>query len=444
MNNEKIITRLPPSPTGKFHIGTARTALFNYAFAKQNGGEMLFRFEDTDKERSKEEYESDILNGLEWLEIEINKEKIFKQSERGEVYKKYLEKMIADDKAYISKEDGGDREEVIRFKNPNVKIKFNDLIRGDIEFDTTELGDFVIAKSIDEPLYHLVVVIDDLETEVTHVIRGEDGISNTPRQILIQEAIGAPRPKYAHLPLILASDRSKMSKRHGAVAVMEYKEQGYLPGAILNHLMLLGWNPGTDQEIFSLDEFIKDFDLSKVQKSGAIFNIEKLNWVNSEYLIKKTAEELGEMTSCYMTDKNADVGLWNKIVKLLVDDKRIEKLSDIKNIVKAGELDYFFEQPKIETDRLNWKNEKDINTTKRHLEKVSELLSNLDEKDFNSNTIKESIWDYAEQEGRGNVLWPFRMALTGLDKSPDPITLSEILGKQKTIERVQNAINQIK
>ncbi|MDQ2932939.1 MAG: glutamate--tRNA ligase, partial [bacterium] len=284
-----IITRFPPSPTGYLHIGRARTALFNYLFARKQGGKMVFRIEDTDKERSKKEYEENIIECLKWLNIGYDSGP-FRQSERNEIYSKYIQKLIDDGFAYVSKEDTSatpegetKRAEVIRFKNPKKKIIFTDLIRGEIEFDTTDLGDFVIAKSIDEPLYHLTVVVDDHEMEITHVIRGDDGISNTPRQILIQEGIGAKRPLYAHVPLILAADKSKLSGRHGAVAVSEYRNEGYLPEAIINFLALLGWNPGTDQELFTVEELIQQFDLEKVQKSGAIFNIEKLKWFNRQY-----------------------------------------------------------------------------------------------------------------------------------------------------------------
>ena len=246
-----IITRFAPSPTGFLHLGSARTAFFNYLYARKNKGKFILRIEDTDKERSTREFEEDIINALSWLKIPY--ETLYKQSERTDIYKKYLKKLVDEDKAYVSKEEvkkEGHREEVIRFRNPNKKIKFADLVRGDIEFDTTDLGDFVIAKSSEEPLYHLAVVVDDFEMGITHVIRGEDHISNTPRQILIGEALGAPRPQYAHIPLILAPDRSKLSKRHGALAIAEYRNRGYMSEAICNYLALLGWNPGTDQEIF--------------------------------------------------------------------------------------------------------------------------------------------------------------------------------------------------
>ncbi|HEU5114515.1 MAG TPA: glutamate--tRNA ligase family protein, partial [Candidatus Paceibacterota bacterium] len=279
------VTRFAPSPTGYLHAGNYRTAVFSYLFARQNGGKFILRVEDTDRARSKKEYENNILESLEWLKLPYDE--MYRQSERGDIYREYLEKLIAEDKAYVSQEttvhnqeDNAKerRTEVIRFRNPNKRVRFQDLIRGDIEFDTTELGDFVIAKSVTEPIFHFAVVLDDYLMGITHVIRGEDHISNTPRQILIQEALGAPTPIYAHLPLVLAHDRSKLSKRHGAESMTHYRDAGYVPDALLNYMALLGWNPGTDQEIFDLDGLIKAFDISKVQKGGAIFNEEKLRW----------------------------------------------------------------------------------------------------------------------------------------------------------------------
>lgn len=286
LKSEKVIVRMAPSPTGKLHIGTARTTLFNYLFARQSEGKFILRIDDTDTERSTSEFEQNILDGLSWLGLEYDE--LFRQSERTDVYVSYLKKMVENDSVYISKEEikeEGQRSKVIRLRNPNKKIIFEDLIRGTVEFDTTELGDFVVAKSLEEPLYHLASVVDDIEMNITHVIRGEDGISNTPRQILIQEAIGALRPIYAHLPLILAPDRSKLSKRkHGeSVSLDYYRDKGYSPAAIVNYLALLGWNPGTEQEIFTLGELIKVFDIAKVHKGGAIFDEKKLAWVNRKH-----------------------------------------------------------------------------------------------------------------------------------------------------------------
>lgn len=439
--NNEIIVRFPPSPTGLFHVGNARTALFNYLFAKKNNGKLLFRLEDTDAERSKKEYEDNIIEGLKWLGIEMDFNNIIRQSERKEIYKKYLQKMIDDGHAYFSNEENaeeGKRAEVIRFKNPNKKIKFNDLIHGEIEFDTTELKDFVIAKSLEEPVYHLAVVVDDFEMGVNHVIRGEDGISNTPRQILIQEAIGAPRPIYAHLPLVLAEDRSKLSKRkHGEIVSLSYyRQKGYLAEAMINFLALLGWNPGADQEIFSMNEIIEQFDLSRVQKSGAIFNIKKLNWINSYYIKKLDEEKLFEMCQQYFKNYDNDKEKIKKILKI--------KKERMNNLAEAGEeIAYFFEQPEYKKELLLWKQEKSLDKTKQHLEKISELLENLEENNFMSHNIKEKVWDYAEKQGKGNVLWPLRVALTGFDKSPEPFIVAEILRKKETLNRIKNAVKKI-
>jgi len=427
-----ITTRFAPSPTGVLHLGGARTALFNFLFAKQNNGKFILRIEDTDLTRSKKEYEDDIIRGLKWLGLKW--EEFYRQSDRKEIYKKYLKKLLNEDRAYISKETEGERESVIRFRNPGRKIVFKDLIRGEIEFDTTELGNFVIAKDEESPLYHLAVVVDDFEMKISHIIRGEDGISNTPRQILIQEAIGAPRPVYAHIPLILGPDRSKLSKRHGAVSINEYLQQGYLPEAIINFIAFLGWNPGTDKEIYNINELIKDFSLDKIQKAGAIFNKEKLNWINREYIKKMDIDELAEKCEPYL--KNYELRIKNKeknrkIIEL--QRERINKLSEV------GEgIEYFLKEPEYEKKLLIWK---DIAEEKIavHLKQVFKILCDIQENDFNKEKIKEAVWKYADEHGRGSVLWPFRAALTGLDKSPDPFTVAEILGKEETLRRLKIA-----
>ncbi|MEK7194136.1 MAG: glutamate--tRNA ligase family protein [Patescibacteria group bacterium] len=392
---KKIIVRMAPSPTGPLHIGTARTTLFNYLFARKNGGKFILRIEDTDKERSTKEFEQNILDGLSWLGLSYDE--LFRQSERTDIYVSYVKKMIENGSAFISKEEvkkEGDRPEVVRFRNPSKKIKFNDLVRGEVEFDTTELGDFVIAKSPEEPLYHLAVVVDDHEMGVTHVIRGEDHISNTPRQILIQEAIGAERPVYAHLPLILDSERKKLSKRkHGeAVWLDTYKKQNILPQALLNYLALLGWNPGTEQEIFSLDELIKSFSIEKIQKGGAIFDTKKLDWVNKEH------------------------------VKLLPPKEQLELVA----------RDYDSTLLPLDRLKIAWK-DTSIEETKNHLLHVLNIMSN-----------KEDMMEYAEKWGRGNVLWPLRYALSGKEKSPDPFTLIAILGIEESKKRVARAIELLK
>ncbi|MEK7200986.1 MAG: glutamate--tRNA ligase family protein [Patescibacteria group bacterium] len=439
MENQKIIVRYPPSPTGLFHIGNARTFLFNYLFAKQNDGQIVFRLEDTDKERSKEEYANDIIENLKWLGIEPDFSTMVKQSERSEIYKKYINKLIEEGKAYFAEPafaeaTAGEGRKVIRFRNPNKKIKFNDLIRGDIEFDTTELKDFVIAKSLDEPVYHLAVVVDDFEMGVTHIIRGDDGISNTPRQILIQEAIGAPRPIYAHLPLMLAEDKTKLSKRkHGEqVSVSFYKNAGYLPEAMINFLVMVGWNPGNDQEIWSKEELIKIFDIKKVQKKGGIFNIEKLRWLNKEYMrLQKnnTKNLIIEKLKVKFENKK----IHPKLVETIFE--KIEVISDIDVLIENGELDYFFNKPELEIDKICWKNQSKEDC-KQKLEKILVLAKGGTFEDF----LRCHLRELAEKEGKGEVLWPLRYVLSGREKSPDPFTLIEILGVEETIKRIQNAI----
>jgi len=440
-------------------MGSVRTALFAYLFARQNKGKFILRIEDTDKERSKKEFDDAILESMKWLGFEYDE--FYRQSERTEIYKKYLNKLVTDGKAYLSKEENpeeGQSREVIRFKNPNKKVKFTDLIRGEIEFDTTELGDFVIAKNMEEPLFHLVVVVDDFEMGINHVIRGEDHISNTPRHILIQEAIGAPRPIYAHLPLVLWEDKSKLSKRkHGEkVSLQYYRSLGYLPEAILNFLAMIGWNPGGDKEIFSREELINLFDFKKIQKSGAVFNVKKLDWINQHYIrsmnydlrIAKIKEELKNAGM-----ENVDKEILKKIDSVATE--RISRFGEIKEMAERGEFNYFFKAPKFPKEKLLWstsqnkskastdqgKDETDFTKTKKHLENILEKISAISEKEWNKDSVKAAIWDYAEKEGRGNVLWPMRYSLSGMEKSPDPFTLAELLGKKETLSRIANAVN---
>lgn len=419
-SDKKIVVRIPPSPTGYFHVGRARTALFNYLFAKKHGGDIVFRIEDTDKERSKLEYEEDIKDALAWLGITYDKGP-FRQSERGDVYRTYIEKMIEDGTAYISHETEGKNTEVIRLKNPNKVITFTDAIRGDISVDTTELGDFVIARNINDPLYHLTVVVDDFDMGITHVIRGDDGIANTPRQILIQEAIGAPRPVYAHVPLILGPDKSKMSARHGATSLRDFKAEGYLPEAMVNYLALLGFNPGGEREIYSMDELIGVFDISRIQKGGAVFDYTKLRWMNKEYIRKLDKETVRAIAAEKIGHPISDT-------LLTVIIERIEIFSDIDKMVAEGELDYFFNEPVLDPEKISWKNSSPEDS-KIHLEKVLSLIE-----------ADSDVMPYAEEVGKGNVLWPLRYALSGKEKSPDPLTLMEILGKDETERRIKRAI----
>ncbi len=434
-NTKSVITRFAPSPTGFLHIGNVRTGLFAYLFARCYGGKFILRIEDTDKERSKKEYEDDIIHSLAWLGISYDE--VYRQSERTDIYKRYLKKMLDEGSAYEAEENEGGTGKVVRFRNPNTVVAFHDIIRGDISVDTTELKDFVIAKDAETPLFHLAVVVDDFEMGITHIIRGEDHISNTPRQILIQRAIGAPEPVYAHLPLILAPDRSKLGKRNGALPVHAYEQEGYLPDALLNFLVLLGWNPGDEREIFTPEELIKEFDIAKVQKSGAVFNQEKLNWINKEHLRKMPAKDLRVLVAEHIGV--SDDARIEKIAPIVLD--RISKISDIEKMAEEGEWDYFFTAPEYDTGKLLWKDsaKEDIANN------IDSAIKLLQSADFSSaDTVKKALWDFAEERGRGAVLWPIRYALSGRDKSSDPFTIAAIIGKEEAISRLRIALSRLR
>ena len=454
-----IRVRIAPSPTGPMHVGTARTALFNWLFAKKNNGVFILRIEDTDKERSEKKYEDNIIAGLEWLGLDYQEGPI-RQSERGEIYEKYIKKLFDSGSAFycyhtpeelekekegqmakklaprhvcIHKTEAGERRssKVIRFANPGGKITFSDLIRDEIKFDVDFLGDFSIAKDESTPLYNLAAAIDDYEMKISHVIRGEDHISNTPKQILIYQALSLEPPTYAHLPMILGTDKSKLSKRHGATALTEYKEAGYLPEAMFNFLALLGWSPGNDAEILSQDEIVEQFSLDKVQKSGAVFNTEKLDWMNGEYIRKMPLGELTNLSKAYLP-QDTDLDL-QKIVAL--EQPRMKKLSEI------GDSTEFFFKDKLEYDPelLKWK-DMSGEKLKAILETLEKLLDEIPEEDYTKEKLEKILMPEAEKIGdRGKLLWPLRVALTGRKASPGPFEVAEILGKKRCLIRIKEA-----
>ena len=491
---KEIRVRMAPSPTGLLHVGNARTALFNYLFAKHEGGKLILRIEDTDLERSKPEFEKDILKNFEWLDIKWD-EGPYRQSERTAIYAEYLGRLLKENKAYYcfcSEEEleavrqdqlsrglapkyngkchnlapeeikeclSKGKPSIIRFRTRQEKISFTDLIRGKIEFDSSLIGDFAIAKDLNTPLYNFAVVVDDFEMKISHIIRGEDHIPNTPKQILIQEALGFPQPKYAHLPLILGPDKSKLSKRHAAVSVANYREEGYLPEALINFMAFLGWNPGTDQEIYSLGALAQEFSLDRVQKAGAIFNIKRLDYLNGFYIRQKPLDELTELCQPYLPARiatqsvaggpKAEKAFLKKIVGL--HQERLKKHSEIKEFT-----DFFF-QDKLDYDKelLRWK-ETDDERIAASLDKTEKLLSEISERNWAKENLEKVLMQEAEKIGppatlrspegvamragdRGLVLWPLRVALTGKKASAGPIEIAEILGKEKTLTRLQEA-----
>lgn len=497
---KNIRTRFAPSPTGFLHLGGARTALFNYLFAKNQNGKFVLRIEDTDIERSKPEYEKDIIESLKWLGVRWDEGPDvggafapYRQSEKTEVYKKYLEKLLKENKAYfcfctpeelevhrqyqmaagrpprysgkcanlsgeeIKKNIKEGKKCVIRVRVPSKKIKINDIIKGEVEFDTEAIGDFVIAKSLTLPLFHFSVVIDDYEMKISHIIRGEEHLSNTPKHIILQELLDLPTPQYGHLALILAPDRSKLSKRHGSVPLQEYKKQGYLAESLINMIAFLGWNPGTDKEIYSLEELIKDFSIEKIQKSGAIFDVKKLDYLNGFYIRHKTSDEITKLCIPFLTSANlmsedgkgykvADTGEkidFEQIKKIvLLYQERLKKLSEIV------ELSDFFFKEKIQYDKelLKWKGIGDRDL-KDIIDKLTEILSKIKEEDWKIKKLENSLMPEAEKIGlektgkndRGYLLWPFRAALTGKKFSAGPFEIAEVLGKEKVLQRLAAA-----
>lgn len=516
MGQGKIRTRIAPSPTGNLHLGTAKAALFNYLFAKKYKGKFVLRIEDTDLERSDKKFEKDILEGLSWLGIKWN-EGPYRQTERLDIYEKYLNKLLHEKKAFwcchtkdeLEKEkeeqiarkesprhicehkseinshpSGGhlkgekfkiqnskQKSGIIRLNTPQKIVKFNDLIRGEISFNTSFLGDISLAKDTRTPLYNFAVVIDDYEMKISHIIRGEDHISNTPKQILIQEALGFPVPHYAHLPLILGHDKSKLSKRHGATSVNVYRAEGYLSEAMVNFITLLGWAPSDNREIFSIKELIKEFSLKRVQKGGAVFNIDKLNWINGYYIRKMSVKKLTEVCLPYLEkfqitnydpsghhlqgDKlqtsfagearraNSKIQIENSKLK---DQKYLEKIIKLEQprLVKLSEItektDYFFSEPKYEKELLKWKNMND-NEIKESLEKSAEIADKIPEIKFKLKNIEKVFLKEAEEfQDRGRLLWPFRVALSGKSSSPGPFEIADILGKNEVLKRLKKAL----
>jgi glutamyl-tRNA synthetase len=374
------------------------------------------------------------------------------QSENMPIHKAAILKLIEDGKAYVSKEEAKDGsgviKEIVRFKNPNTIVTYTDLILGETTVDTTDLGDFVIARNIEDPLYHLAVVVDDAEAAITHVIRGMDHISNTPRQILLIEALGYEIPQYAHIPLVLGYDKQKLSKRKGALSVIEYKKLGYLKEAIINFSSFIGFNPGGEREIYSLNELIEVFDFSRVQKSSAVFNPVKLDWFNSEYIKALTDEEYLSRVKEYFAYQNISFPNFEETIlhKILLTGKsRINNFSELKTIDTV--LDYTLDGI-LDLIQIPEKTKKDKVVTNVEiyvmLTDIKAILEDASDESFASpEAIKELIWNYAEEKGRGIVLWPLRIALTNQEKSIDPFSMIWVLGKKTTLERLNQVLGMI-
>ncbi len=478
-----VRVRMAPSPTGPLHIGTARTALFNWLFARKHGGVFVMRVEDTDKERSEKKYEDEILEGLAWLGLDWDEGPLadggrlpvadekgpygpYRQSARTEIYKKYLQELLDKGEAYYcycTKEEleaqreamlaqglppkyngrcrnlktppTGKSPEVIRFRIPETNVTFDDLIRGKVAFDTSLFGDIVIAKDLENPLYNFAVVVDDELMKISHVIRGEDHLSNTPKQILMQRALGFGEPRYAHIPLILNPDRSKMSKRFADAALLQYREKGYLPEALFNFLTLLGWHPKDNREVLSKKELVKEFDLARVQQAGAVFNQEKLDWLNREHLkkmsSKKTADEIRAL-QLFASENLPEPG--EDVLMKIIDVER-SRANTLRDFVTLGR--FLLILPEYEKELLIWK-ESSVKEAAAALAVMEEELEKINAQEFNRETLSAAVTHTitAIDGKRGSVMWPLRVAVSGQRASPDPLEIMEVLGKKESLRRI--------
>ncbi len=439
MEKDKVRTRVAPSPTGPLHVGTARAALFNELFARSHKGSFLLRIEDTDASRSRKEYELSVEEGLKWLGLKWD-EKIVRQSERSELYQEAVQRLLATGAAY---QEGGDG--VVKLKVPPRTIEFFDLIRGRVKIHTdTWGGDFIIARTLAEPLYHLAVVVDDAEMNISHVIRGEDHISNTPKHILLQKALGYSQPQWAHLPLLLNEQRRKLSKRDQEVDLLRYQEEGYLPEALLNYLALLGWSPGDDREFFTHQELIRAFNLNNVQKGGAVFSATKLRSINKHYLKRLSGEELLERIRPHWKNPRAVKSLDRKYLKAALDTER-ERVSTLGELAAA--VSFFMPGWPADYDPLTlvWR-KSDKSKTIKLMEALIRKLQQWPPGQFSEKQLKRELlhWIDREKLGRGDVLWPMRVAMTGQENSPGPFEVASVLGKNKSLERLRGALDKLK
>jgi glutamyl-tRNA synthetase len=472
--------RLAPSPTGQFHWGTARTAIFNWLFARKHGGVFVVRIEDTDRERSEKRFEKDIFEGLRWLALDWDEGPVdyqtlankavgpygpYRQSERTDIHKKYLSQLIEAGKAYycyctkeeleaerqgmltsglapkygghcrdLTKPPVGREPQVIRFKTPETRVEFKDIIRGTISFDATLFGDFAIAKNVEAPFFHFAGVIDDHLMKISHVIRGEDHISNTPKQILLGRALNLSEPLYAHLPLVLGQNREKLSKRYLSVSLTDYRDKGYLNEAIINFISFLGWHPKNDQEILSPQEIINQFDLRRVQKGGAIFNEERLLWLNAQHIHRLPPEVLEEKLRSFIAPResiNIPSETFHRLT--LLEQPRMKTLNDF-----LESTSFFFKIENYPGALLIPKDQ----TKENSLEVLRELKMTIEEgpENFDRLMFNSKIEPLLAKWGRGGILWPLRVAVSGKAASPDPLDIIDILGKEETTRRLEAAI----
>ena len=425
-----IKVRFAPSPTGPLHIGGARSALFNYLFARKQNGVFVLRVEDTDTERSEEVYYEDIIKGLNWLGL--NPDEIYRQSERADIYKAHAEQLTASGLTY--EQDGG---LYLRIPTDDQKIVVHDLIRGDVEFNSKDFDDIVLLKKDGNATFHFANVVDDITMGITHVIRGEDHLSNTPKHIMIYQALGAEVPTFAHMPLILNEDRSKMSKRSGDTSLTEYINKGYIQPALINFLVQLGWSDKDGQEIFNLDELVDKFSLERVQKGGAVFNLKHLNYLNHHYLSRLPFAEYQELAHPFVKQFEGNKTLLESALKLTQD--RAQYFDQLPELIE-----FFFNLPEYEASMLVFK-KSSPDQTQKGLQAGYSVLKEIDHQDWNQDKLQQvlDITLDAEALNPGDLFWPIRVALSGLMGSPSPVEILEALGKEESLSRLELALAKI-
>ncbi len=461
-----VRTRFAPSPTGYLHIGGARTALFSWLYARRHGGTFILRIEDTDLERSTAESVNAILEGMTWLGLEYEEGPFF-QTHRFDRYKEIIQQLLDGGHAYRCYSSKDELEEmreqqrankekprytglcrsrsepragvepVIRFRNPDEGVVVvDDLVRGKVTFQNSELDDLIIARSDGTPTYNLTVVVDDLDMNLTHVIRGDDHLNNTPRQINIFKALGATPPQFAHLPMILGSDGARMSKRHGAVSVMQYRDEGYLPEALLNYLVRLGWSHG-DQELFSVDEMAELFALENINKSASTYNPDKLLWLNQQYIQRSDPAHVARHLSWHLGQLEIDPSMGPDLVEIVLAQRERSKTL----VEMAQNSAYFYREPGRYDEKAASKNltEEAVAPLQAALDRLS-LLS-----DWQSEAIHESVKQVGEDLGLklGKVAQPIRVAMTGTTISPPIDVTLALIGKERVLARLQRALDYI-
>ena len=461
-----VRTRFAPSPTGYLHVGGARTALFSWLYARKMGGKFILRIEDTDRERSTQKSVDAILEGMEWLGLDYD-EGPFYQTHQFDRYKEVIQQLLDSGDAYhceCSKErlaelrerqmaakekpryDGCCRDKnlkaadntVVRFKNPlDGDVIIEDMVKGQVVINNRELDDLVLARTDGTPTYNLTVVVDDLDMKMTHVIRGDDHLNNTPRQINILKALGAELPAYAHVPMILGDDGKRLSKRHGAVGVMQYKEDGFLPEALINYLVRLSWSHG-DKEIFSVDEMIELFDANDINTSASVFNTEKLLWLNQHYIKEKDTADLAALLQEYIQLAGYNTSDGPDLIAVLdVFQERCNTLVEL-----AEEIRFLYEDFSEYNNKQAKKQFKE--NTLPILESLKQQYKDLE--DWSATAIHEVVENTVKslEVGFGKVGQPLRLAVTGHGKSPSIDITLELLGKEKTIQRLQQAMDFIR